>query len=91
MTNKNYKIDRDNVYVGRVMKIFKNKKGHLNLNVEFLYRSMLYVPTEDNKASDLLYDTRDYPIFNKNDDIDYLKSNAIIFNSCNLAPLLKYF
>lgn len=94
MTDKNYKIDRDNIYVGQVMKtfdIYRNKDKMLELNGFYVCRSMLFVKTEEKQASDLLYNTSDYPILNVSEDRKCCSSPFVVDNIYNLSKLLQYF
>lgn len=105
MRNPNYKVCRDNIYVGEVAKtnsiyryegdtdFFRTKPGQLNTGSWFHYRSMLFVPSEQKLADDLLYSATNYPILNITDDDICLGINTdtiIIKDACNLAQLLEY-
>ena len=106
MENKKYKINRDNIYVGEVVKtdkiyryegdhdFFLTKPGQLSTGGWFLYRSMLFVPNEENLSNDLLYNSPNYPILNVTDDkicLNLKEESIVIKDACNLAELLKYF
>ena len=106
MENKKYVVCRDNIYVGEVVRtdsiyryegdddIFRTKPGQLSTGSWRSYRSMLFVPNEDNLSNDLLYRTPNYPILNVTDDETCLnlgENNIVIKDACNLAALLEYF
>ncbi len=74
-----YKVKRDNVYVGRVMYYSQNKQIPM--------RSMLFEKTCENLADDLLYDTPYYPIAKKEED---KKQNFVVDECWNLGQLLNY-
>lgn len=106
MENKNYKVCRDNIYVGEVVRaneiyryegdtdLFHTKPDRLEINSWFSYRSMLFVPNEQKLSNDLLYRSPSYPILNITDDNTCLslgKGSIVIKDACNLAVLLEYF
>lgn len=106
MKTKIYKVNRDNVYVGEVVKtdtiyrwneeyeFFRTKPGQLNTGNYFPYRSMLFVPNEENLANDLLYRSPNYPILNITEDnicLNFEKGNIVVKESYNLSELLKYY
>jgi len=107
MENKNYKVKRDNIYVGAVVKsnkifrvtsnnnLFNEKIGQLvSLGAYWNYRSMLFIPNEKKLANDLLFNSPCYPIINFTDDefcLSLEEDSIIIKKACNLSQLLKYF
>lgn len=106
MKDRKYVVSRDDVYVGEVVRafniyrdlgevdIFEAKSGKLDTGSWFSYRSMLFVPDENNFSNDLLYKTPNYPILNVTDDNVCLglgKNSIVIRDACNLAELLEYF
>ena len=106
MENKKYVVCRDNIYVGEVVRtdsiyryegdddFFRTKPGQLSTVSWRSYRSMLFVPNEDNLSNDLLYRTPNYPILNVTDDETCLnlgENSIVIKDACNLAALLEYF
>lgn len=106
MENRKYKVSRENIYVGEVVRtdsiyrydgdsdLFRTKPGQLSVGSWFSYRSMLFVPNEEKLSNDLLYRSPSYPILNVTDDDTCLglgEKSIVIKNSCNLAPLLEYF
>lgn len=106
MENRKYKVSRDNIFVGKVVKIgriyrykretdsFHTKPDQLYTRSWFPYRSMLFVPNEEKLSNDLLYKTPSYPILNVTDDETYLdleEESIVIKDACNLAELLEYF
>jgi len=106
MENRKYVVCRDNVYVGEVIAtsriyrlkgerdFFRKKTGQLMTGAYNSYRSMLFVPDENNLANDLLYKTPNYPVLNLTDDETCLnlgEKSIVINDACNLALLLQYF
>lgn len=106
MENKKYVVCRDNIYVGEVVRtdsiyryegdddFFRTKPGQLSTVSWRSYRSMLFVPNEDNLSNDLLYRTPNYPILNVTDDeicLNLGENSIVIKDACNLAALLEYF
>lgn len=106
MENRKYKVSRDNIYVGEVVRtdriyrydedtdFFRTKPGQLDIGGWFSYRSMLFVPNEEKLSNDLLYQSPSYPILNITDDETCLglgENSIIIKDACNLALLLEYF
>lgn len=103
---KKYKVSRDNIYVGEVVRtdriyryegntdFFRTKPGQLMTGSYLPYRSMLFVPNEKKLANDLLYQSPSYPILNVTDDETCLslgEKNIVIIDAYNLAALLEYF
>lgn len=106
MENRNYKVSRDNIYVGEVVKtdsiyryegdmnLFCTKPGQLCTDSWISYRSMLFVPNEEKLSNDLLYLSPSYPILNVTDDETCLglgEKSIVIKDACNLSALLEYF
>lgn len=106
MEDINYKINRDSIYVGEVVRtdeiiryegstnFFRTKPDELYPGNYFSYRSMLFTPNEDKLSNDLLYSSPNYPILNITDDETCLnlgKNSIVIKDACNLAALLEYF
>lgn len=106
MENRKYKVSRDNIYVGEVVRtnkiyryesdtdFFGTKPGQLCTGSWFSYRSMLFVPNEKKLSNDLLYRSPSYPILNVTDDeacLDLGEESIVIKDACNLAALLEYF
>lgn len=106
MKNKKYKVNRDNIYVGKVVRtdriyryegdsdFFRTKPGQLDTDSWFSYRSMLFIPNEEKLSNDLLYQSPSYPILNVTDDETCLslgEKSIVIKDACNLAALLEYF
>ncbi len=106
MENKKYKVNRDNIYVGEVVRtdriyryegdtdFFRTKPGQLDTESWFSYRSMLFIPNEEKLSNDLLYQSPSYPILNITDDETCLslgEKSIVIKDACNLAALLEYF
>ncbi|MGI6309564.1 MAG: hypothetical protein ACOXZW_02490 [Bacilli bacterium] len=106
MSKVNYKVCRDNIFVGEVARInsiyryegdryfFRRKLGQLTTDGCFHYRSMLFVPNDQKLANDLLYESPNYPILNVTDDetcLNISSDSIVIKDACNLAQLLEYF
>lgn len=98
MNNKDYKINRDDIYVGEVVEassICKYKdEEKLSVRSYKPYRSMLFVVNKDKLSDDLLYDCPNYPILNITDDAICLKlkeNSVVIKDAISLSSLLKYF
>lgn len=106
MSKVNYKVCRDDIYVGEVAKtafiyryegdidFFRTKPGQLSTDSWFHYRSMLFVPNEQKFANDLLYKSPNYPVLNVTDDetcLNIVSDTIVIKDACNLAQLLEYF
>ncbi len=106
MENRKYKVSRDDIYVGEVVRtdrvyryegdrdFFRTKPGQLSTGSWFSYRSMLFVPNEEKVSNDLLYRSPSYPILNVTDDESCLslgEKSIVIKDACNLAALLEYF
>lgn len=110
MENKKYIVNRDDIHIGEVART--DSICRYNENLAFLeenagqwaiscwtsYRSMLFIPTEENMSNDLLYRTPNYPILNmtSNETVEKMKIEnpgglVIIKDACNLSELLKYF
>lgn len=84
MENRKYVVCRNAVCAGRVLKIDKDF-GFINC------RSMLFVPTEENMANDLLYQSNFYPILEGKTD-DLIESQIFIVKDIfHLDEILKYF
>lgn len=106
METKKYKVNRDNIYIGKVVRtdkiyrykedtdLFCTKKEQLNTGSWFSYRSMLFTPNEEKLSNDLLYRSPSYPILNITDDdtcLNLEKRSIVVKDACNLAALLEYF
>lgn len=106
MENRKYKANRNNIYVGEVVRtdriyryegdsdFFLTKPNQLYAGSYFSYRSMLFVPNEERLSNDLLYRSPNYPILNVTDDETCLalgEKSIVINDACNLAALLEYF
>lgn len=106
MENRDYKVCRENIYVGSVVrtnKIYRyegytitgaKKPSQLDVFGWRNYRNILFVLDEEKLSSDLLYRSPSYPVLNVTDDEKVLElegSNIVIKDACNLAKLLEYF
>ena len=101
MENKKYVVNRDDIYVGEVVRadrIYRSdwydRKDYLYTNAWYSYRSMLFVPNERKFSNDLLYRTPNYPVLNVTDDATCLEleqNSIVIIDAYNLSSLLEYF
>lgn len=105
MKNGKYKVCRDKIYVGEVIKtkcvyhpgrigILKQKTEKLEVDHWRGYRSILFTLTEDNLANDLLYNSPNYPILNISDNkkcMDFDDHIILVKDAYNLSELLRYF
>lgn len=106
MRARDYKVCRDDIYVGSVVKtdkifryegefdFFQTKPGQLDTGAYRHYRSMLFVPDENNFANDLLYNSPNYTALNVTNDAISLatpEDSIILKDNYNLSELLKYF
>ncbi len=106
MANANYVVNRDNIYVGRVMQLhtilFNNGEsksiplGAPLSSMSKHLRSILFVPGAQEIFTDLLYQSPSYPILDEEfitDAIgDTFKVGTIYVDDCYcLAPLLQEF
>ena len=77
-------IKRDSIFVGQLVKKDENSNN-------LVCRSILFTLNENTLATDLLYNSPNYPISNLSNSIICEESEFIIMNSISLAPLLLYF
>lgn len=106
MENRKYVVNRDDVYVGEVVRaewiyrvgedneFFDMKAGLLHPAGWWSYRSMLFVPDENGFSNDLLYKSPNYPVLNiANDEIclDLPENEIVVAGAYSMAPLLEYF
>jgi len=106
MKDKNYKVCRDNIFVGQVIstdkiyryskkyRFYDDKSNDLVTGVYSIYRSMLFTLDENKLASDLLYQSPNYPILNLTEDnicLNLKGEKIIIKDYINLSELLKYY
>lgn len=106
MENRKYVVNRDEIYVGEVVRaegvycfggdndFFGVKAGQLHPYGCYNYRSILFVPDEDGFSNDLLYRSPCYPILNVTDNktcLDLGKNSIVIAGAYSMGPLLQYF
>lgn len=102
MKKRDYEIYRDEIMAGEVVKpqelhwgreCFGEEENKLYTNSWRPYRSMLFVPTEDKFANDLLYQSPNYPVLNLTDPNTCLKfgDGAVVKDAFYLGPLLQFF
>lgn len=101
MENRCYKVCRDDIFVGSVVRtdgiyFYGESKNNSKLSTGSWidYRSMLFVLDEKRLSNDLLYQSPSYPILNVTDNetcLNLSRDIVVIKNACNLAPLLEYF
>ncbi len=103
MEKKDYIVNRKDIYVGEVIRangIYRrittgnDVAGCLDVKKSNIYRNILFTPTKDKYAYDLLYDTTNYPILNGADS-SYILANCdgsiLVRDYYNLDELLEYF
>ncbi len=111
MKNINYKVDRDNVHIGTIVKakyvdtIDKSAARILKLPKKFMVardwkevrQSVLFVPDENKRMNDLLYDSPAYRVLNITpapedpDDIILASPAELIVNyPYNISEILAY-
>lgn len=105
MENRKYKVCRDNIYVGRVIRtgcvyqqgttsVSNESAGKLDVERWRSYRSILFTLNEDNLAEDLLYNSPNYPVLNISDDkkcMNFDERITLIKDAFNLSAMLKYY
>lgn len=106
MINKMYRISRDDIYVGQVVKgegLVRNhldhdylgiKAGELGVIQPRALRSILFSPSRENFAVDLLYDSPLYPVLNMTNDevcMAYYKDSILVDRAVNLGEILAYY
>ena len=106
MENRKYQVNRDNVYVGKVVEtdeiyryegdnnFFIANPGRLETSSHYPCRSMLFVPNKEKLSDDLLYRSPNYPILNITNDETCLslgENSIVIKDAFNFSELLKYF
>lgn len=100
----NYKINRDAIYVGEVIKPIdflkyqyknfqtgKKEESKLRASSYDSYRSILFIRDEEDFALDLLYQSPRYPILSITDENICMNSDIVIKDPYNLSLLLKHF
>lgn len=105
MESKFYQVNRDDIYVGKVIKLSMQAEPYrrweiksdicktgLIANAYKPLRSILFTPTYSGYANDLLYDSPLYPALNIADTSDCLKpyKNTVVAYCCHLSQLLEY-
>lgn len=102
MLNRKYKIKRNSIYVGAVVKtdrIYRNDEkdpqaGLLDTGAWEHLRTILFTLDNNMFANDLLYQTKAYPVLNITSDDICLRlddDSILIKEVCNLDGLLEYF
>lgn len=105
MRNKQYTVKRDNIYVGRVIStssIYELADNKIEPGGYRDLRTMLFVKDPYGFASDLLYNSPNYPILSMTDNEKVLghhnslndlaiDNQFYIYDTCSLSELLKYF
>lgn len=104
MKNIKYRVDRDNVHIGTIVKasyIDKIDEDVARLkylpedilipqNYRIIRPSVLFVPDENDRMNDLLYDTPAYKVLNITDPKEISAREIIVSDACNLSPLLAH-
>ncbi len=104
MENRNYRVNRDDVCIGRVAKIngvYREDEGTglwikagelapMGYPSQKNYRSMLFVPDENKYSNDLLYQSPSYPVLNMTDDDVFtnIKEDTIVIEYYRSLALL---
>jgi len=106
MKDRNYKVCRDEVFVGQLIntdkiyhsskryRFYDDKSNELCTGVYSIYRSVLFTLNEEKMANDLLYQSPNYPILNLTDDnvcLNLEGEKVIVKDYINLSQLLKYY
>lgn len=101
MENRKYKVCRNDVYVGKVIKtseIYQLSNEDMSERLRAIsgvpYRSILFVPDNKDLADDLLYRSPSYPILNLTDDemcLSLGEESIVVNGACPLAQLLEYY
>lgn len=101
MKTVDYKISRENVYVGRIVKplsfYLHNRKcngyevGDIEVGAWRTYRNSFFTINDELMADDLLYDSPNYPILNISNPDSYLNADPIIIKAYNIERLLEFF
>ncbi len=95
MISKEYIVNRDDIHVGKVIKTHMvygtcDLRDAISKNECYFQRSMLFVPTADNLANDLLYNSPNYPILNSNYS-NTVGATIVVTEPFNLSDILEYF
>ena len=99
MNNCNYSVDINNIYIGKVFKIYGSyNKSDVERDINkrsyhSFQRHMLFCVNEDGLANDLLYNSPEYPIMNITPDdllVNKTGIDTIIAEPYKISDLLKY-
>lgn len=93
MKNKNYAININNIYLGKVARINRIFVDNKAINKYKVYRSIIFTPNKNNQSQDLLYDTPNYPIINisTNEAMKLNDNTLVVIEAFSLKELLKYY
>jgi len=97
MKDTNYVVNRDDIYVGKVVITDTFRRffdGTINTGSYEILRSILFVLNENNYSEDLLYDSENYPVLNFTDENICLNldiGSIVVKKTLYLSPILKYF
>lgn len=93
MKNKNYAININNIYLGKVARINRIFVDNKAINKYEVYRSIIFTPNKNNQSQDLLYDTPNYPIINisTNEAMKLNDNTLVVIEAFSLKELLKYY
>lgn len=93
MKNKNYAININNIYLGKVARINRIFVDNKAINKYEVYRSIIFTPNKNNQSQDLLYDTPNYPIINisTNEAMKLNDNTLVVIEAFSLKKLLKYY
>ena len=89
-------IRRDNIYVGSVIECFEFNNYYIDRKEQELeplrylvLRSILFQKNENDLASDLLYQSPNYPILGMTSEDIVLQNSRVIYDAVSLEPLLR--
>lgn len=95
MINRKYTVKRDEVFVGRLIKPTSLKVEEKLIPEKWIdYRSILFVPSGERLADDLLYDGPNYLILNYSSDkscLNLCPKVLMVDRAHNLSDLLKFY
>lgn len=104
MENRYYDVHREDVYVGRVVRIISGlyrferqisgvTKSIVDVNHYVTLRPLFFVLNREKLADDLLYNSPQYPVLGitqKGERLNLQPGRIAIKNICNLEPLLEF-
>jgi len=100
--NKNYSVDRNDVYYGRLIRIDaaslydgnnvaqNGGSAKMDIIAWHLWRDAVLFIINENRADDLLYDSPKYPVLGVSSDKDCYIAKAVIKDAYCLSDLLQH-